>query len=215
MPFDYQHIIPFICVLSWQIWISVYHSFHEVSTSGLLQGLVMILASEFQIIGDSMKNIDFKNGLKDLKRIIDKHQELIKIADELESIFSISNFTNITSSVLMSCFTILECFKLQRQDLLLIIYLMFLIILTNQIFLLCYYCQKLETASESVGEKLMESNWYELEDPKMRKVLIFTLMRNQKPVKLTFAKFIDINLQTFQNVSRYFKFWANFRAGHT
>ena len=73
--------------------------------------------------------------------------------------------------------------------------------MANQILFLCYYCQKLETAGQSVAEKLMKSNWYDLKNLKIRMAVHFSLMRAQKPIKLTAANFADINLQTLKNVS--------------
>ena len=201
IPFNYQPIIPFISTMLWQMYISFYFCLHEISTSGLLQGFVMILASEFQLVGDSLRDFDYTKGIEDLKPIIQKYQKIIEIAKDLESIFSFSNFSTFIGSMILICFTILEIFTNQHQLIRNLIFLIFFVIMANQILFLCYYCQKLETAGQSVAEKLMKSNWYELKNLKIRMAVHFSLMRAQKTIKLTAANFADINLQTLKNVS--------------
>lgn len=201
MPFNYQPLTTFICTILWQMWISFNCCLHEMCTSGLLHGFVMILASEFQLIGDSLQSFDYTKGIEDLKPIIQKYQKLIEITKDLESIFSFSNLATFISSMILICFTILEIFTNQTQLIRNIVFLLFLLIMANQIFFLCYYCQKLETASQSVAEKLVKSNWFKLENHKIRMAVHFSLIRAQKTVKLTAGKFTDINLQTFKNVS--------------
>jgi hypothetical protein len=201
VPYNYQPIVPYIFTMIWQIWVSLYCCIHEICTSGLLHGIVMILASEFEMIGDSLRNIDYTKEFDEFKKIIQKYQKLIEIAKDLESIFSYSNFATFIGTMVLNCFTIMECFTNQNQLIRNIVFSIFVLIMINQIFFLSYYCQKLESASESVGEKLLKSNWYEVKDPKIRMAVHFSLMRAQKPVKLTAAKFADINLETLKNVS--------------
>ncbi|CAG9808358.1 unnamed protein product [Chironomus riparius] len=202
IPFNYQTIVPFISTMIWQMVISFYCCLYEICTSGLLHGFVMILASEFQLIGDSLRSFDYTKGIGDLKPIIQKYQNLIEIAKELESSFSFSNFATFIGSMILICFTILEIFTNQHQLIRNLVFLIFLVIMANQMFFLCYYCQKLETASKSVAENLMKSNWNELKNPNIRMAIHFSLMRAQKPIKLTAAKFADINLETFKNIMK-------------
>ena len=202
IPFNYQPIVPFILVLIWEEWISWTGLLLETSNSGLLHGFIIILSSELEMIGDAFKSFDFKNDLQNLKPIIIKYQELIDLAVELESIFSFSNFTTFIISTLLMCFTILEILSITDQTIRYIIFIIFFIVMLNHVFFLCYYCQKLESASLSVAEKLSETNWYETNNRKLRIAVEFTLVRSQKSIKLTAANFTVMNLQTFKNVSQ-------------
>lgn len=203
IPFDYQPLGIFICVLIWQSWASLTSCLHEISTCGILHGLIIILASEFQMIGDAFRKFDYNKGFEHFKTIIKKYQELIEVAEDLESIFSFSNLVTFIGSILQISFIIIECFNDQNQPIRYIVFVSFLVIMLNNIFFLCFFCQKLETASVSVAEKLAETSWYETRDKKTLMAIRFTMMRSQKPINLTAAKFTIMNLNTFKNVRNF------------
>lgn len=89
---------------AWFIIFSVYY----VLGSDLLYGcLVQILSMELKILGQIISEVDFSNNeeeaVKELKRIVEIHQELIEVSEKLEDIFSPSIFFNAFASIAGLC----------------------------------------------------------------------------------------------------------------
>jgi hypothetical protein len=64
----------------------------------------------------------------------------------------------------------------------------------------CDYGQMLKDASLSVADGIYESGWENLEDEKLKKMLMMIIMRSQKSSALTAMKFNEINLEQFAKV---------------
>jgi len=60
----------------------------------------------------------------------------------------------------------------------------------------------LKTSSESVGTKIIRSNWHESSNRKTIKSLQLVLLKSQQPVELTALSFFGVDLEVFTNVSK-------------
>lgn len=138
----------------------------------------------------------FNNNLN-LREVISRQNNLIKLSDKLQDIFGTYIMIFISSSgVLMS----ILCFYLVvTRDFAMLI--PFLLTTFNQVYLLCRYGQKLHDSSSLMFDGISESNWYELQDKRVKKIIPFMLQRNQQPKILKVFGFSTIKLSTFRSVS--------------
>jgi 7tm Odorant receptor len=67
--------------------------------------------------------------------------------------------------------------------------------------MICFYGQMLLDASEKIHMEVFDCGWEGFEDVRLKKMIQFMLMRSQKPQKLTFMGFSDINVEQFRGVS--------------
>lgn len=68
-----------------------------------------------------------------------------------------------------------------------------------QIYLLCYFCNIVTTAQESIGDEIPRSNWYLL-PVKLQKMLPFSIIYAQNPVYVEAFGSIACTRETFKKV---------------
>ncbi|KAG5670040.1 hypothetical protein PVAND_000326 [Polypedilum vanderplanki] len=177
----------------------------------LFCGLVCVLSLEFDVLAQKLAQIDpesDENVEKKLSAIIDDYNELSLIGNELEEIFSLILLVNVFSSITMLCTVVFFIFT-PIEFSLMMNFIPALPGVSNQLFCTCYYGQLLETSSLRVADEAYNCNWHG-KNLKFRKMILLTMLRAQKPQKLTGWKFMDIGLPAFywvlQTTYSYFSF---------
>lgn len=193
IPFNLDTNIKYLAFNTWLIWIMVSFLLCGFGTDFILFSTVTCLSMEFQALKEEMKKIINENG--DLKRSIVRHGELIQLSNDVQKVFNSFLLLYISqSSLVVSLMT----FTLAvTND---VFYLSFLIVSLNQIFLVCYFGQKLYEASSGIYNGILESNWFEVKNLKTKKMLIFITQRSQRPKILSASGFAVITLNSFMGV---------------
>lgn len=70
-----------------------------------------------------------------------------------------------------------------------------------QIYLICFYGEKLKASSLRLADKVLKNEWYNCDDKAVKSGLMLILLRAHGYAKLTAFKFVDISVDTFSNVS--------------
>jgi hypothetical protein len=131
-----------------------------------------------------------------LKNFFIRHTQLIEICEDLQSIFG-----NYFLIFIAQCSLLVGLMSFQlaaTKDF--AMFLPFLGTILNQVYLLSYAGQKLHDSSLSVYDGILESNWYELKDRKMKKVIPFIIQRCQREKVIKARGFAVIKLSTFMGV---------------
>lgn len=147
----------------------------------------------------------FKNAINqqaELKELIKQHNNLISLSDDLKDLFSIYGLIFVAQSSLVIS---LMCFQLAFTGQFAML-IPFLLTTLNQVWLMCYFGQKLSDSSMKICDGLLESNWYALEDPEKKRSISFIIHRSQKPNVIKARGFAVITLGTFMGVSFFFCF---------
>ena len=76
----------------------------------------------------------------------------------------------------------------------------YLITIAFQVWLLCYFGQKLIDSSAAVAEGIYESDWMDIDDDEVKKYVVVIMLRAQRPKKLSAMCYADISLETFTTV---------------
>jgi len=206
LPFDYEPIFGYICAYILLIFLSIVSNNFITANEIFFDSLLVILSTEFDNLGDEFENFDFKHGdYNDFKKLVDRHNVLHYLSNEMNSIFSLPIMITFLGSTILLCFSLLQFFmhELILTNLVnLIKFGAYLNAVIIQIFLLCYFCQKLRTSSENVGRKIIRSNWHESSNRKMIKSLQLVLLKSQRPVELTALSFFGVDLEVFTSVSK-------------
>ena len=207
LPFDYESIPGYICAYILLIFLSVVSNNFIIANEIFFDSLLVILSTEFDNLGDEFENFDFKDGnYDDFKKLVDRHNVLHDLSNEMDSLFNFPVMITFLGSTILMCFSLLQFFmhELVLTNLVnLIKFGAYLNAVIIQIFLLCYFCQKLRTSSENVGKKIIRSNWHESSNRKMIKSLQLVLLKSQRPVELTALSFFGIDLEVFTNVGKW------------
>ncbi|KAF9824212.1 hypothetical protein SFRURICE_019892 [Spodoptera frugiperda] len=122
----------------------------------------------------------------DLIEIVNKHREVMRCVDLLETIFSKCSLINVMTSSLIIC---AAGFNLMVKCLIFVSNFSFIDTLMSTILF----------QSMGVGDAVYNSRWYETGAAE-RKYLLIVLLRSQKPCRLTAYGFTDINLRAYTRI---------------
>uniref|UniRef100_A0AAU6ND63 Odorant receptor n=1 Tax=Mythimna loreyi TaxID=667449 RepID=A0AAU6ND63_9NEOP len=205
-------LLPFCCSFpfdptgNWARYIGVYifetYSmfriiFSYIGTEFLMIILCSHLATAFILLQEDLLNIKPGN-LSYLKFIIDSHQKLISLTQQLDDVFDKVIFINLTSATISICFFGLSA-KVAHGALPMATNFAAVLCLILPLFNLCYYGEMLRESSAGMAESVYNNPWYR-GDLRYQKLLWFIIMRSQKPCCLTSMKYSPITLNTFTTV---------------
>jgi len=106
LPFDQFIPVIYGLVNLIEAWICIFGIFAILSTDLLFASVMQILSMEFDILGQVISEINIENdeeAIKELKILVDIHQELIEASEKLEEIFSPLQLFNTFGSITALC----------------------------------------------------------------------------------------------------------------
>ncbi|KAG5666638.1 hypothetical protein PVAND_014654 [Polypedilum vanderplanki] len=203
LPFDQQQLFVYLPVNLTQIWVLFIGMCIINATDLLFACLVHLLSMEFDNLAQSISDIDWDNdddegeeeAFKELKLLVTIHQELCEIASKLHKIFSFLMLVNIFTSIFAICIvTFLAISGINNYFL--VKFSVPLVGMFMQIFLHCFFGDRLIESSSKVANGVYNSGWYKA-NPKYRKMALIIMVRAQRKQKIQAWKFADINLKTY------------------
>lgn len=176
----------------------------SLASDTLFYAFLVLLAMEFDILNEDMRNlseIPKDQRMKCMRELTDHHNRLFAIGDKLQDIFSIIIFLGFCVSSVNFCFLAFRIILVEADLVVYGYYTSFLGAACGQILYLCFFGQKLIDASEAVTTGAYSCGWESFDNDELKKMLILTMARAQKPKFLTAMGFADVSLRTFSAVS--------------
>lgn len=203
-PFDASSVGTFPFVYAWVVLTSTRISMVACGCDLSLYGFLTLISTQFEILSKKFEKIDVKS--KDLKKnlikLMTEHEELLKISDKIQEIFSKSLSANFFGSSLGICMSGFQfTYGSNGESSHLFKYAVFVVLGMLQIFTLCSFSQQLIDSSLSVAQGAFNMKWWEIEDLKVRRLVQFIIMRSQRHKKLRALQFAEISLENFTRVS--------------
>lgn len=164
------------------------------SLTGSSESTIEILASK----RNKSQNINYFNS--QLIEIINKHDEILNIRNEVEDIFSFTFLINFICITVKFCMLEMMTFLSENnaEKLTFITGGFFQLV----IFLVqCYLGQKLKDANSDISDAIYEIQWVEIDDYRVKRHLLMMLMRSQRSKSLTCWKFAENSFELFGSVS--------------
>jgi len=107
LPFDYLQPLIYGLIYIVQLWIIIFVTFYYICTDMIFANLTQVLCMELDILGQIMSEIDPANdeeeAIKELKKLVDIHQQLIKVSEKLSEVFSELQLINAFGSIAALC----------------------------------------------------------------------------------------------------------------
>jgi len=196
-PFDefdprYYHF-----VYAWFIFATATLNLSCLAADCLLLSFITLIAMEFDILGKKLRNIA-KN--KNVSELVERHKTLMRLSDDLEEIYSFSILVNFTGSSIFLCLVAFEL-SIGVDPEILSKLMSFLVSSIIQMWLLCFYGQKLIDASEKVADEAYNSDWYETDNKDVKRAVQLIILQSRRPACLTALKFSKVSLEAFSTVS--------------
>ncbi|KAG5673082.1 hypothetical protein PVAND_003157 [Polypedilum vanderplanki] len=189
----------------------------QVAMDTLFCSIICVISLEFDVLAQKLSKIDpenDENAEKKLQKIIDGYNKLTDIANELEKIISLLSFVHIFAGIFMLCTCVFLLFS-PISFYLMLKFTIGLPALLFQIFTLCFYGEQLQNSSMRVADGAYNCNWYG-KNLKFRKMILLTMLRTQKPQKLTGMKFMDVGMPVYywslQTAHSYYSVLSGFYA---
>uniref|UniRef100_A0A6P4FJM9 Odorant receptor n=1 Tax=Drosophila rhopaloa TaxID=1041015 RepID=A0A6P4FJM9_DRORH len=197
-----------------------------MATCGHISADLMIFSVAMQVIMHfdrltlALKNFQVKNrsgsetgaeeDLKELKPLIAYHNQIFGLTEVMNEVFGIPLLVNFASSSMLVCFVGFQMTLGMSPDR----FVKLLLILVSaliEIYLLCLFSQMLIDASARVSYAVYDMNWMQA-DSRFRKMLIFLILRSQKPVCLKATVFLDVSITTMSSfLQMSYKFFCAIR----
>jgi hypothetical protein len=131
--------------------------------------------------------------MADLKNLIDRQNELADLINQIQSLHSMIFLQMFITGSLVICVSSYEAMAAEKMaDT--VIYFQFLAVF-----------QKIIDASESLLEGITDSDWYKIDDEKVKKMIPLLIQRAQKIAFMTGKGFVVISREAFSSVSRYMR----------
>ncbi|CAG9808584.1 unnamed protein product [Chironomus riparius] len=198
--FDQQNPVIYGLIYIIEAWYILFGAFFPLCSDLLYASLMQILVMELDTLGQVISEIAFKNSeedvMKDIKVLVDIHQELIEVAEKLEEIFSPIILINVLGSIIGLC-TASFLSVSGVSGYFIAKYFLLPIIVSIQIFVQCYFAQRLIDSSSSITTSVYNTEWYN-SSVKVQKFILLIMIRAQKTQAITALKFFDVSLETFQ-----------------
>ncbi|XP_061400855.1 odorant receptor 85b-like [Musca vetustissima] len=172
--------------------------------------------TNYKVKINDAKNVDKarQEDIEFLKDIIEYHNTLLDLSEQLNSVFSLPLLLNFSASSFVICFVGFQMTIGVEPDTLIKLFL-FLFSSTAQVYLICHYSQMLIDASLNVADAVYNQNW-SIADVRYQKMLILMAERAQKPVQLRATTLVLISRGTMTEIMQLsYKFFALLRTMYT
>ncbi|KAG6804488.1 odorant receptor 56 [Apis mellifera caucasica] len=146
-----------------------------------------------------------------LMGIIKHHIRILKFSAVVETILQEVFFLEFIGSTFVICLLEYYCIAdwEQKNIISLTSYVLLLISLTFNMFLLCYIGDLLIQKSSNIGVAVFMIDWFHLPTKTIQNLILIMAMSNT-PAKLTVGRIVDLSLSTFGNVLKTTFVYLNF-----
>ncbi|XP_070493672.1 putative odorant receptor 92a [Chironomus tepperi] len=195
-------VYPF--VITWVYVAEIIISILNFSDLTLLFGILACISMRFEVLAEKFKDLKIiadKSLLRGIiKQLNEEHIMLLDITSKMNKIFSLSFFFSLIMSSVSMCFLAFEASISNRIDHV-FFYSNFIALTLFTMFLQCYYGQKIKDTSSKIAYGVIECGWEGMTDNKLKKDLLFIMMRAQRVTKLTVLSFGDVTFELYATVS--------------
>lgn len=203
IPFEYERdeVVYMVCYV-WSIWACANSVLILIAMDTLCFVLITLVSMEFDILRldfASLTSAATLNIDRHVGKFIQRHNNLIEFNKKLEKVFSPSFLFNFVQSIFVICLTAF-LYTTSSEPIQLIMNGSYCAAVLNQIFLICYFGQKIVDSTELIAHGCYSCGWEGVKSPKVRQAIMHVVQRAQKPVRLTALNFADISFKSFTSV---------------
>ena len=170
---------------------------------GILFGMIAVLKMEFDFLKMDymkLKDVTKNNKEQQFAKLVDRHNKLFDLSDMIQNIYQKAFlFIFLTGSIVM-CLASFQLLTEKNISKTLSFDIPYVVIFSGQIFLYCFFGQKLIDSSGAVAEGIYNSGWENVDDNAYKKNLLLVLLRSQRPKELSTMNFTIICYESYTSV---------------
>lgn len=107
LPIDQFNLFMYPLVYTIEAWVMTFAVQYDICSDSLFACIIQILAMEFEILGQKISEIEVceneEEAIKELKNLVNIHQELIEVSEKIDEIFSPLQLCNAFGSITALC----------------------------------------------------------------------------------------------------------------
>ncbi|XP_035736825.1 odorant receptor 82a-like isoform X2 [Vespa mandarinia] len=193
------------CTLPYELPVQVNYVYEvtDVRATGadsLLVTLTFYLCGQLSILGNRLKNVNLEMGKYhcEMKLLIDRHAELVRLAMILKNAFSILMFVQTLGLICSLCVVVYQLLTTSEnsKDLNTVHFVLYSCAVILLAFCYCFLGECLIEESSAIDLGCYLTNWYELPAKEIRSMM-FCIARSRRPSYLTAGQFYIFSLETF------------------
>nr|XP_012219946.1 PREDICTED: LOW QUALITY PROTEIN: odorant receptor 4-like [Linepithema humile] len=145
-----------------------------------------------------------KSFVVSITNIIQKHQRVINLSKNIESLYSYIVLLQFTSNTLQICslgFLIITAIGNPNATEMIGRSLLFYTLTNLETFIFCFAGEYLSNKSKAIGNAAYNSAWYDMKT-KESNILLFIILRSQKQLKFTTGKMMDLSFESFTSIMK-------------
>ncbi|KAH0956772.1 OrV12 [Eciton burchellii] len=188
--------------------------FHQLAAAtivgvlnALIVSLILHVGGQIDIMCRGLVEISSGNSAFDLpttsiKTLIHRHQRIIALSTDIETLFSyIALMQFLWNTSVICCLGFLIVFSINdtQGSTMLIKSLFFYVVITLEAFIFCYAGEYLSAKSRMIGDAAYEAKWYN-SSPMQSRFLLLLILRSQRKLTITIGKFMDLSLERFTTI---------------
>ncbi|XP_025262862.1 odorant receptor 4-like [Camponotus floridanus] len=207
LPFDLNQTYVYVLIIIIQFVHLLLCSCATGLLNALLINLILHIGGQVDILCEWLIDIfpikkKHSPNLFVIKKIIKKHQQIIKFSEHIEDLYSnIALALFISDTLIICCLGFVMVTSVGTPDAIKIIMrtLLFYFVMNMEAFAFCFAGEYLSTKSNSIGNAAYNSFWYE-SNSKNNQITLFLIMRSQKQLVITIGKVMNLSLERFSSI---------------
>lgn len=184
--------------IDWNMWNIMFLVF---GADSLLFALMTFASLEFDALSVDLKESVHQKTTGGIKTWIERHNTLMNVVDEIQSIYGIDFLLNVRTVAIVLCMSVFLLTTTTTDLVTLLFNIAYVAILTARTFLLCNFGQKLIDSSSALSDEAYDCEWEELPGKDSKKTILMILQRAQRSKQLTAMAFAEISHETFTTVN--------------
>ncbi|XP_072750313.1 odorant receptor 4-like isoform X2 [Anoplolepis gracilipes] len=188
--------------------------FHQLAAAtivgvlnALIVSLILHVGGQIDIMCRGLVEISSDDDAFDLqattiKALICRHQRIIALSADIETLFSYIALMQFLWNTLVICclgFLIVTSIGDTQGSTMLIKSLFFYAVITLEAFIFCYAGEYLSAKGRMIGDAAYEAKWYN-SSPTQSRTLLLLILRSQRKLTITIGKFMDLSLERFTTI---------------
>ncbi|XP_019882118.2 odorant receptor 4-like [Camponotus floridanus] len=207
LPFDLNQTYVYVLIIIIQFAHVLLCSCANGLLNALLINLTLHIGGQIDILCEWLMDIfpikeKHKPNVIIIKKIIKKHQQIIKFSEYIEDMYSnIALALFVSDTLIICCLGFVIVTSVGTPDAVKIIMrtLLFYFVMNMEAFAFCFAGEYLSTKSNSIGDAAYNSFWYE-SNSKNNQITLFLIMRSQKQLTITIGKVTNLSLEQFTSI---------------
>ncbi|XP_018052201.1 PREDICTED: uncharacterized protein LOC108689776 [Atta colombica] len=194
LPFDYSSSSLFHIVYAHQLISLTAGSILHVACDGLICGLLVHVCCQIEIIECRLQKVAHDQDI--LRKSVLQHNHLFKFARLMNEKFRLTIVIQFVVSMLVVCVILYQFTKSTASRAQYMQLMMYMGCMLSQIFFYCWYGNEVMLKSRQLINSIFEMEWFEL-NKQTKQSLLMIMRRSSRPIELTSAYVISMNLDSF------------------